>query len=203
MTQKYVPALYATSGHMVTGCNHGDAFGKLLDTEKDEKLISGFYDPTSSRFLTDDGCFYIKTIILVRHAEAANGRNDPPITDNGVTQARAAASRLAKLNLQDFVGFTSPMVRCRQTAELLHETVHLDFQVDHDLRDQEEDAEGFFNRVQMALDRLPARCIVVTHYDVVVSMIRLALGQTVDGCLNASVNIITDSHLTLLGVVEI
>lgn len=195
MSQKYVPALYAPSGHMVTGCNHGDAFGKLSNTEKHENLISGFFDPESSRFLTDDGCFYLKTIVLVRHAEAVQGHQDPPITMAGITQARETARRLTSLNLHDFVGLTSPLVRCRQTAEILHEIVHLDFQVNSDLRDQEENIDDFSRRIQVTLDRLPARCIVVTHYDVVVNMIRLAIGKEVDGCPNASVNVITDCRL--------
>lgn len=65
-------------------------------------------------------------IFLVRHGRAAAGWDtamDPPLDDLGREQAAATASRLAvrlqdsKWSFADLAVVTSPLLRCRQTAE--------------------------------------------------------------------------------------
>jgi phosphohistidine phosphatase len=64
-------------------------------------------------------------LYLVRHGlagEAVPGRDDRlrPLTRAGVGRTRAVAKRLLALGLRFDVLLTSPLLRARQTAELLH-----------------------------------------------------------------------------------
>ncbi len=55
------------------------------------------------------------TFVLVRHAEkAADGSNDPPLTDAGRTRATALAQRLSAVPV--IAVYTTPYQRTRQTA---------------------------------------------------------------------------------------
>lgn len=65
-------------------------------------------------------------LYLVRHGRAASGWDtamDPPLDDLGREQAAAAASKLVvrvqdtKWSIADIDAVTSPLLRCRQTAE--------------------------------------------------------------------------------------
>ncbi|MEY4400857.1 MAG: hypothetical protein RL072_722 [Actinomycetota bacterium] len=65
-------------------------------------------------------------LYLVRHGRAAAGWNtamDPPLDDLGREQAAAAAAKLVvrlqdtKWSITDIDALTSPLLRCRQTAE--------------------------------------------------------------------------------------
>jgi phosphohistidine phosphatase len=60
-------------------------------------------------------------LVLVRHAEAANGTPDElrPLTANGREQARSLGERLQAEGVRPDAIVTSPLVRARETAELL------------------------------------------------------------------------------------
>jgi ribonuclease H / adenosylcobalamin/alpha-ribazole phosphatase len=65
-------------------------------------------------------------IILVRHGETAltrqgrySGRGDPPLSEQGEAQAMAAGGRVAGIARDVAAVFTSPLVRCVRTAELI------------------------------------------------------------------------------------
>lgn len=81
--QKYIAALYS-NGRVVTGCNHGDAFSKLSCSEQDGSVESGFYEPETGRFFTEEYDFYLKQIFLIRHGEATGQRLPANLTPVGV-----------------------------------------------------------------------------------------------------------------------
>lgn len=60
-------------------------------------------------------------LYLVRHAEAASGSPDDlrPLTPAGRDQARALGARLRKEGVRPDAILTSPLLRARETAELL------------------------------------------------------------------------------------
>ena len=66
-------------------------------------------------------------LILLRHGQTAlsaerrySGRGDPPLTETGLSQAAAAAHRLATFGVTAIV--TSPLTRARQTADQVAKT---------------------------------------------------------------------------------
>lgn len=63
-------------------------------------------------------------IILVRHGETPmttagrySGRGDVPLTDEGEAQAMAAAGRVAQISQEIGAVLSSPLLRCRRTAQ--------------------------------------------------------------------------------------
>jgi len=79
-------------------------------------------------------------LLMVRHgqSEGNTGASTDPdcvLTELGLEQARSLARRLKGLDLEGFVGITSPYRRAIQTAEALARSVGLAFEVDADLRE--------------------------------------------------------------------
>ena len=59
-------------------------------------------------------------VILVRHAEkGTTPANDPPLTEAGITRAKALAAALANMNVQAVI--TTELIRTRETARPLAE----------------------------------------------------------------------------------
>ncbi|WP_228977355.1 bifunctional RNase H/acid phosphatase [Streptomyces sp. DH12] len=83
------------------------------------------------------------TFVLLRHGETAltpqkrfsgSGGSDPELSPAGLHQARAVAAALAaRGTVQEIV--SSPLLRCRQTAETVAERLGLDVGVDDGLRE--------------------------------------------------------------------
>ncbi len=78
------------------------------------------------------------TTLLLRHGQTAlsaerrfAGRDDIPLTKEGVRQAAAAARRLARSGVDVIV--SSPLQRARRTAEAVAEATRAAMQVDNDL----------------------------------------------------------------------
>lgn len=70
------------------------------------------------------------TLLVVRHGQTTwgaesrfAGREDVPLTDQGLAEARAVAKRLAPFSVTAVV--TSPLRRCRVTADIIAETTGL------------------------------------------------------------------------------
>jgi phosphohistidine phosphatase SixA len=72
-------------------------------------------------------------LLLVRHAEAAPGNPDElrELSDKGRQQARSLGERLAAEDVA--VILTSPLLRARQTAEILSEALGTEVEVDERL----------------------------------------------------------------------
>ncbi len=168
-------ALY-TNGRCVTGVNHGDAFTKLTEREKDD-CTSGFYDQSTGRFVSEDaGAFYVKRVILVRHGEYET----PCLTKLGLTQARNTALFLSQLDLNGYTFLSSPYRRCQQTAAVIAGFTGHPFVTLEALGEQTfgQTVADFKGRVRECLDALPNFAVCVTHSDVVWEGIQLTCGAT-------------------------
>ena len=166
------------NGRLFTGCHHGDAFSKLNSFEKTKPITSGFYDPQNNKFICDEQEFYLKKIIMVRHAQAEDEGNDPGITDVGRLQVKQAATFFRSfINLKDFVGLASPMKRCQETAEVFCNESNINFDVDEDLLDNDGVPESMFvSRLSILLDRLPTKSFLISHCNFIAKLTQLATG---------------------------
>ncbi len=201
----YIAALY-THGRVVTGCNHGDAFGKLTADEQGDDLVSGFLDVDTGKFITEgEHGFYLKHLVLVRHAEPMADEVDPPSTEDGQHQIESAAGCLALHDLSEYTGFTSPILRCRQTAEILASITHITFAVEDDIREwgDGEELVDFHRRIEKVLCHLPPKSILVSHCDFILHSAYLATGESLN-CQNrhippGSLTIIHDDKIVCMG----
>jgi broad specificity phosphatase PhoE len=176
----YLAALYA-NGRVVTGRHHGEAYTKLSPQDQDKELYSGFLDPKTGRFILEDSQFYVKKIIMIRHAQPGVG-DDPGIDqDIGRAQCKRAVNFLmARFNLPDYVVRCSPKRRCQDTMHAMFEEIDIECIVDplYDLRHGEESMENFLGRIRHALNNIPDHTIVISHCDFIVNMSQLALAMT-------------------------
>jgi phosphohistidine phosphatase len=74
-------------------------------------------------------------LLLVRHAEAASGTPDElrPLTATGRAQARSLGERLRSEGVEPSAILTSPLLRARETGELLARELGADTAVDERL----------------------------------------------------------------------
>ena len=174
----YVAALYS-NGKVVTGRNHGEAYDKLSPEDQEGELSSGFLDPRTGKFLLeDDSQFYLKKILLIRHAQPTDDFQDPGISDIGHSQCKRVANFLmVRFNLPDFKVFCSPIRRCRETMESIFAGIDIEQTVDplYAERSNDESVKSFLERIRHALDVLPQNSIVISHCDYIVDMSQLAL----------------------------
>ncbi len=181
---KYVAALYS-NGRMVTGSNHGDAFSKLSVMEQDGEMESGFYDPSTGRFFTEEYDFYLKQILLVRHGEPSGTHPDADLTDAGVRQIHRTAQFLCQhFDLSQFETISSPHFRCRRTADIISRTTGVNFSTDQQLREREipENARTYSERIGKALGDSPVKAIYVSHADFIVNFAERAVGRRITEC---------------------
>jgi ribonuclease H / adenosylcobalamin/alpha-ribazole phosphatase len=84
----------------------------------------------------------VKRLLLIRHCttlQNAEGRmvstDDPPLSDFGSAEAKALGESLANVSIERII--TSPMLRCRQTAEAIAtaQSCEVAVQVDERLRE--------------------------------------------------------------------
>jgi broad specificity phosphatase PhoE len=175
---KYVAALYA-GNRVVTGMNHGDAFSKLQECERNGDIESGFLDPETGRFFTDDYDFYLKQIYLVRHAESEGQHFHANLTEHGRQQATKCAAFLCSEVLDDFRCLSSPADRCHQTAEIIADIAAVPLELRDVFRcqkDEESDA-SFKLRVAESLAALPPKSVIVTHTDYIITFVEAAIRE--------------------------
>lgn len=133
---------------------------------------------------------------MVRHGESEANvglSSDPdcPLTVRGREQARVLAASLARYDLSDFVGLTSPYRRARDTAVALEAATGVRFEVDADLREwgaaaiidgqnyPSESIEQMVERLQAFLRRREGqRLLVVAHAAPIALLTQLAWGET-------------------------
>lgn len=164
-------AALCVNGKVVTGSNHGDAYGKLNTLEKEENIISGWFDEEENQFINEEENeerWYCKEIIFIRHA----------LTDkiDDLTNKGMEDTQKIKLNLKDYPLFSSPYHRCLQTAKIINN----DISVDPRLREQfQETNQQFLSRLEEIIRDLPEKSIVVTHHDVIIAMLHIAIGEII------------------------
>jgi broad specificity phosphatase PhoE len=124
-------ALYV-SGRVVTGDSHIACFEKLTESEQDQVTDSGFFDCESGQFISDREreVFDEKEMYMIRHGQSTcPDEPDPDITPDGICQVQQAVDCLATQDLREFIGFTSPLLRCLQTANILHNSLGIKFHI--------------------------------------------------------------------------
>lgn len=85
-------------------------------------------------------------LVLIRHALperriAAEGPADPPLTELGRQQAKATAAWLADERFDAL--YSSPLLRARQTAEHISESVRLDLQIEDGIAEYDRQSETY------------------------------------------------------------
>lgn len=116
----YIAAVFG-NGNIATGVNHGDAFMKMSEEDKNAEVISGHVNPDGT--FTTEMSHLNKEIILIRHGESMwnikqSDSLDSHLSPMGVFQAMKLAEFLSD-NIDDFhsfVGHTSPYHRCLLTS---------------------------------------------------------------------------------------
>lgn len=125
-------ALYV-QGRVVIGDSHLEAYQKLTLLEQQEHVVSGVFDTDTEEFDSDLPIdhFYNKELIFVRHGQAADpDEPDSELSEEGKVQIQQVCSYLLKtFEIKSFVGLTSPLLRCLQSALIIHELLDLDFEV--------------------------------------------------------------------------
>jgi broad specificity phosphatase PhoE len=186
---------------IVIGVNHGDAFSKLSDTEKND-AISGFVDNDHDKFVTETEIVYLKDIILLRHAQAQPEQENGPITEMGEQQARKTASFLKEMCLNGYSGFCSPYQRCQQTSIIIHETCSIQFNPDSHFSKQQpkETTEVFQNRIVESLDNLPKKSVLITHTDFIKNVLLYThlIGDELKSIANCSITYIHQNRIIWL-----
>lgn len=174
---KYIAAL-CVGNKVVVGSNHGDAFSKLNHDEKAGNIESGFFDPLSGRFFTEEYDFYLKQIYVIRHGEAEGQHFNAPLTITGIKQCVACADFLVSQDVQDFEIYCSPYARCVQTAQIISEITTRPQQILDNLQKQqdEEPVENFLQRVDRSLAEIAPKAIIISHADFILQFVAEAVG---------------------------
>ena len=181
-------------GRIVTGIHHGEAYKKLTAQEKCENVCSGFLDEEHNKFLAEQKEFYLKRIILVRHADAENGS----VTEYGRSQIQKAAIFLnAFVSLAEYSGFTSPVQRCQETAAEFSNEINLQFKTDEQLAESNESLES----LKKLLENLPSKSFLISHCNLIATLAQLATGinmqeMKIDNCC---IIFIKDNTIVRLG----
>ncbi len=128
----------STAGRPKAGARTVDA-----PIERAPATVAGMLSPSSSRALMGSGSSTPSTLVLVRHGLTAftlenrfSGSGDPPLIEPGRAQARITAAHLKIRGGIDRI-VTSPLSRCRETAQIIAKNLDLDVETDDDLREVE------------------------------------------------------------------
>jgi phosphohistidine phosphatase SixA len=175
----YIAALFV-GNRVVTGTNHGDAFGKLNPQEQNGQIESGFLDPTTGRFFTEEYDFYLKQIYLVRHGEAEGQHFHASLTENGRQQCVVCAEFLAAQPLSEFELYCSPLDRCVQTAQIISEITAIPYNVLDCLQKQRDDEpdQKFIGRIENALEIIHPKALIISHTDFILNFMRESIGSS-------------------------
>lgn len=208
-----------SQGYMGTGVTHGDAFGKLPPHVKSgNEFLSGTWDVDTDRFEGDGQSFsYAKTILLVRHGDPAapyDVNPDPGLSEAGALQVRKVAVRMRSEKYDGFEAFCSPYLRCLETAAILRDALGLRVTVDPWLaydpgaRDHAAEFLGAewvrrgaepASRARAVLDRLPPKCVVVSHSAVIEDLTRLIDAGAEGGVPTASMTLVLNKKVLYVG----
>lgn len=192
-----VPALLV-SGRIVTASNHGEAFGKLTENEKNNPLVDGFFDPEKQKFISTDKTFYLKKIVMIRHGDSI-GFHNSPITEKGKEQSHLVASFIAK-KFADFDFICSPFLRCVETGKIIAQASNAECAIDKNLAKQEESEkdEDFAQRIKSLIDCLSKKTILVSHTDVIQMICTLTIFTKPNFIPNCSLTFFDDQKIVWL-----
>lgn len=124
-------ALYI-HGRIVVGRSHLEAFEQLSEEEKcSNDISSGFFDNETGEFAGYDARehFYNKKILLIRHGKSHQDSLDPGLCEDGVSEVEKVLKHLSSFDLEGFMGYTSPLLRCLETTRPISESTGVRFAV--------------------------------------------------------------------------
>jgi len=198
MEATMIPAIL-TDDKIVTGPNHGEAFSKLNELEKDGPIISGFLDCKNHKFITDENqVIYLNEIIILRHGEATEQENGP-LTELGRKQALLVAKFLASMPLQNFQGLHSPYKRCQETSAIIEQNCQVHFTQCDNLSKRQDNETDFCERLIKTLDSIPERSILITHTDFIQNIIQIThCVQSIGKITNCSITYIRKNKIIWL-----
>ena len=194
-----IAAVYS-SGKVATGTHHGEAFSKLDPNEHEGDILSGFLDSDTGHFQGDGQDFYVKEIIMIRHASCMDGE-DPPLNPQGYDQITKVVEKLIQMDLDGYLAFTSPARRCTDTAFWINYWLHrkgltpLEFSICDNIYESHHIPEE-------TLDHLPAKSLLVTHSDIINELAYTATGKKVQNYTvlpNASLTIVKNQQIVCFG----
>lgn len=196
---KYVAALFINN-RAVTGLNHGDAFSKLSCKEQDGQIESGFVDPQTGKFFTEEIKVYLKQVYLIRHGDATGQNKKSALTELGVLQSYSLANLLDQKDISEFEFFSSPYLRCQQTANVIEEKTGLKFCAKEFARKQDssETVSHFSERITSMIEELPEKSIIVTHTDVIIHTINQMVGTIIQKVPHCSVSYVNIKELIII-----
>lgn len=196
---KYIAALFANN-RAVTGLNHGDAFSKLSSQERDGDIESGFIDTETGKFFSDNVKIYLKQVYLLRHGEATGQGYEDKLTKFGIIQSHVLAETISDKNISEFEFFSSPFLRCKQTAEIIEEKTGLEFCAKTEMRKQDfdETPDHFCERITDLIETLPEKSIMVTHSDVIINVVAQMVGAIVKCVPNCSISYVSSKEFVIL-----
>ena len=151
------------NGRVICGPTHGHAASCLTEAEKDAAL-SGWYDEARKKFIYDNKFFYMKEIVLIRHAHALQDH----LTVKGISQITSSLKAMSSFFKPGLAVFSGTSERCEHTAFFLSTHFCVQAFTDENLGEPVSDA-----KVVAALDALPDCAIAVTHSE----FIRRAVGM--------------------------
>jgi broad specificity phosphatase PhoE len=111
------------------------------------------------------------TVIVVRHAEKAEGGKDPVLSEAGQARAEALARQLIDLDIQAI--HATQFRRTQQTAQPLADALDLEIGVDTIGRDLDDELRGIGERL---LDERAGQAVLVVGHSNTVPMLIEALG---------------------------
>ena len=184
-----VPALFTSDGKVVTGSHHGDAFSKLTPAEQNGELLSGFIDQQTGKFVYGEQEFYLKRIILIRHAHVPD-YFDPAIDEHGQSQCDRVIQFLrSTVSLVNFKAYASCCRRCWQSADRIYFSLGMKYECKNDFCNQRnadlvccksqpeewyEDDYTFGERIRRVLAWLPEESIIIASGDFIAMMAQVA-----------------------------
>jgi len=142
----------------------------------------------------------LKQVYILRHGEATGQERQSKLTKLGILQSYVLAETIFNKDISEFEFFSSPFLRCKQTAEIIEEKTGLKFHPKEELRKQDvqELPEHFCERIIDLIEFLPPKSILVTHSDVVVNIIAQMIGTIVNNVPNCSISYVSSKEFVIL-----
>lgn len=203
-------ALYTKDGKIVTGRFHGEAYGKLSTCEKEQEIISGFFDSSTGQFSSEELNFFIKKIILIRHADVDEEDENPGITVKGRENSAKTANFIAETieDIKEYQAYCSPLRRCVETSQIFTNRLGINFAIKSDFRDRRNDepAEAFICRLKTALQTLSPKTIIISHCNLILKVVQLSAGVADhpifdNGLPKNSISFVKDNNIIWFGKV--
>ena len=143
------------NGTVISGPTHAHASSCVPDEDKDS-IISGWYENQKKKFVYENRFFYMKEIVLIRHADAENDT----LTSKGISQLQKTLPSLSSLYRPHLEIVSSPTERCEHTAWAICTHFGLSGKVNDEINEPANE-----ENVVTVLDQLPDYSLVVVSAD--------------------------------------